>query len=104
MQQLVTYLSLYPTKATTEKLYGLFNKTKIFTNPKTDNILKFIYKVTTIPGDIILEFFAGSGTAGQAVMELNQEEVDNCQYQDSQDGQDSNRRNLGLIYLKTNNT
>ena len=39
-------------------------------------LIKRILQISTKPNDLILDFFAGSGTTGQAVMELNQEEVD----------------------------
>lgn len=56
-------------------LKELFPKSKtIFTNPKPVNFIsQFISYVLTKDGDIILDFFAGSGTTGQAVMELNRD-------------------------------
>ena len=81
-QQLVTYFGYYPTKATTEKLYQLFGGTKIFTNPKPDNlmldILRYTYKSNL---DVtILDFFAGSATTADAVMQLNAEDGGNRKY------------------------
>ena len=73
-RQLVTFLDLFPTKVTTEKLYKLFENKKVFTNPKPDNLLHFLIKVTTQKEDIIFDFFAGSGTTGEAVMQLNLED------------------------------
>ena len=37
-------------------------------------------KITTDPGDIILDFFAGSGTTGHAILELNKLHGDNRQF------------------------
>jgi adenine-specific DNA-methyltransferase len=37
------------------------------------NHLLKAYKASTTEGDLVLDFFAGSGTTGQAVMELNHE-------------------------------
>ena len=39
-------------------------------------MIKEFIRASTAPNDLILDFFAGSGTTGQAVMELNQEELD----------------------------
>jgi adenine-specific DNA-methyltransferase len=73
-QQLVTSLGLFATKSTTEKLYKLFEDIKIFTNPKPDNLINFLLEVTTQKEDLILDFFAGSATTAQAVMELNKKD------------------------------
>lgn len=47
-----------------------------FDAPKPVSLIKHLLQISTAPGDLILDFFAGSGTTGQAVMELNQEEID----------------------------
>ncbi|GAA7694572.1 hypothetical protein HpCOL3_04480 [Helicobacter pylori] len=70
-KQLVTFLGLFPTKSTTEQLYNLFDGVKIFTNPKPLDLIKFLIEQTTEKGDIILDFFAGSGTTAHAVLESN---------------------------------
>jgi len=44
---------------------------KVFDNPKSVNLLKRIIKFTTSNHDIILDFFSGSATTAQAVMEQN---------------------------------
>lgn len=49
---------------------------KEFDNQKPTALIKKLLQISTSPNDIILDFFAGSGTTGQAVMELNQEEID----------------------------
>ncbi len=50
-----------------EKILGK----KSFSYPKSLHAIVDIVKITTDPGDIILDFFAGSGTTGHAVLELN---------------------------------
>ena len=72
-QQLVTSLGLYATKATTEKLYSLFDGNKVFTNPKPDTLMKFIVQQSANDG-IILDFFSGSATTAHAIMQLNAED------------------------------
>ena len=49
---------------------------KLFDFPKPVSLIKRLLQISTAPNDLILDFFAGSGTTGQAVMELNQEELD----------------------------
>lgn len=44
-----------------------------FDTPKPVKLIKMLMTLGTNDGDIILDFFAGSGTTGQAVMELNSE-------------------------------
>jgi adenine-specific DNA-methyltransferase len=43
--------------------------------PKPINLLKKILKIGSSQNDLIIDFFAGSGTTAQAIMELNKEEV-----------------------------
>lgn len=66
----------------TEDLYKLFNK-NLFDHPKSIELIKRISKISTNTEgepDIILDFFAGSGTTAQAVMELNAEDKGNRQF------------------------
>jgi len=79
-RQLVTALEAYPTKVTTERLYKLFEGTKIFSNPKPDTLLFYLLQVTTDKNDIIVDFFSGSATTAHAVMALNQEDNGNRRY------------------------
>jgi adenine-specific DNA-methyltransferase len=45
----------------------------VFENPKPIEMIKQIIKMSTNEKDIILDFFGGSGTTGQAVIEVNKE-------------------------------
>jgi adenine-specific DNA-methyltransferase len=65
----------YSTTSASKDLQELMND-KIFDFPKPVSLIKRILQISTSPNDLILDFFAGSGTTGQAVMELNQEEID----------------------------
>ncbi len=52
-----------------------FNLKLDFKHPKSSHLIKEIIKLSKgKPNAIILDFFAGSGTTGQAVMELNEED------------------------------
>ena len=54
-------------------LFKTENDVKIFQNPKPVELLNFLFKIVVKKNDLILDFFAGSGTTGQAVMELNKD-------------------------------
>lgn len=41
-----------------------FNSTEVFSTPKPERLLMRILQVSTVPGDLILDSFAGSGTTG----------------------------------------
>ncbi len=60
----------YSTKNGTNALQALLGK-PYFDFPKPPDLLSHFYEAVTNKNDIILDFFAGSGTTGQAVMELN---------------------------------
>lgn len=53
---------------------------KIFDYTKPVSLLNKIIKISTNKNDLILDFFAGSGTTGQAVMELNKEDGGNRKF------------------------
>lgn len=59
------------------ELKKVFNITNTFSNPKPVDLIKYFIKFCPNRKTIILDFFAGSGTTGQAVMELNQEDGGN---------------------------
>ncbi|MBT2748278.1 MULTISPECIES: site-specific DNA-methyltransferase [unclassified Lysobacter] len=54
----------------TEVIQEVFGS-KAFQYPKPPTLIRNLLAQTTKPGDIVLDFFAGSGTTGQAVLELN---------------------------------
>ena len=55
----------------TKLLESIFSEKKIFDNPKPINLLKRVFEFTSNPNSLILDFFAGSGTTGHAVLDLN---------------------------------
>lgn len=68
----------------TKEIKELFGD-KIFDTPKPTKLIKHLLSISVIPNlnnkpDIILDFFAGSGTTAQAVMELNAEDKGNRQF------------------------
>ena len=58
----------------------IFGDKNIFDFPKPKRLIKYLLKMATNKNALVLDFFAGSGTTGQAVMELNQEDGGNRQY------------------------
>ena len=62
--------------AEVEKLFGK----KVFSFPKPVELLKSFLKVATDKNSLVLDFFAGGGTFGQALMELNQEDEGNRKF------------------------
>ncbi|GAA9620730.1 hypothetical protein HpHA88_03790 [Helicobacter pylori] len=54
----------------TKEVNALFNQ-KIFNNPKPLKLINRLIELSTNKGDIILDFFAGSGTTAHAVLESN---------------------------------
>ena len=63
----------------TKLLESILGK-KAFSYPKSLHTIVDIVKITTDPGDIVLDFFAGSGTTGHAVLELNKQDGGNRQF------------------------
>jgi adenine-specific DNA-methyltransferase len=58
-------------RAASKRLASLFGE-KVFTNPKDELLLRDIYRALGVGrGDIVLDMFAGSGSALQAAWELN---------------------------------
>jgi adenine-specific DNA-methyltransferase len=55
----------------TQEVKKLFEDKTIFNNPKPTKLLKKIVSLGSSSNDIILDFFAGSGTTAEAVMQLN---------------------------------
>lgn len=61
------------------EIKNIFNE-KIFSYPKPINLIRNIIKSTGYVNCKILDFFAGSGTTGQAVLEQNKEDNGNRQF------------------------
>ena len=78
-----SYINGVAMKATNEDAYeeleDIFGVKKIFDFSKPVNLMKHLIGATTYfePNAFVLDFFAGSGTTGQAVLELNKEDGEN---------------------------
>ncbi len=62
----------------TKELTKIFGKTDLFSNPKPVTLIKDL--LSHCQSSTVLDFFAGSGTTGQAVMELNEEDGGNRRF------------------------
>jgi adenine-specific DNA-methyltransferase len=63
------------TSSGNKELIDIFGNDKIFSNPKPSELVGHFIDFTTGDGDIILDFFAGSGTTAHALLKANSEEV-----------------------------
>lgn len=55
----------------TEELKELFGVAKLFTHPKPTKLLRHLITIAAEPDSIILDFFSGSATTADAIMQLN---------------------------------
>jgi adenine-specific DNA-methyltransferase len=62
-------------------LKNLFGVKDVFTNPKDSGILmSFMKAISVSNGDIVVDFFAGSGSTAEAVIQLNAEDGGNRKF------------------------
>ena len=75
-----TVLGWHHTATATKELMELFDGRKIFDHVKPLPLMKYLIQQATQSDSIVLDFFAGSGTTGQAVAEVNKEDGGNRQF------------------------
>ena len=63
-----------------KEIYSILGKDNKFETPKPTRLMKQIFKIASQKDSIILDFFAGSGTTAQAVLELNKEDGGNRRF------------------------
>jgi len=62
------------TQEGTKEIVDIFSDAKIFPFPKPIRLLKKLIEISGVSGDdVILDFFAGSGTTAHAILELNKD-------------------------------
>lgn len=69
---------LAETGTATNELTSIFGKKDVFVNAKPVDLIKFLLE--HVNAEIVLDFFAGSGTTAHAVMQLNKEDDGNRQF------------------------
>lgn len=67
------------TKDGTNEIIKLFNE-KCFSYPKPTSLVKKLIKYTSKDSEIVMDFFAGSATTADAVMQLNAEDTANRRF------------------------
>ena len=63
-----------------KELFSIIGKGVIFDTPKPSRLIRQILKIASQKDSVILDFFAGSGTTAQAVLELNKEDGGNRRF------------------------
>lgn len=63
-----------------KEIQDIFGTQTAFETPKPVRLIERIMRIATKPGDIVLDFFAGSGTTAQAVLNLNKEDGGNRRF------------------------
>lgn len=75
----VFYKPEYSSGNGTSQIKKIFSS-KVFDNPKPIDLIKDLVLISSRDNSIILDFFAGSGTTGQAVLALNKEDGGHRQF------------------------
>ena len=70
----------YSTKNGSTELSRIFGVSSLFEFPKPPSLIKDIISYATDKDSLILDFFGGSGTTGQAVIELNKDDESNRKF------------------------
>lgn len=76
-QTLWTYSEVGHTQDAKKQLNEILPKDRnedVFSTPKPLQLMNRILRLATKPGDLVLDFFAGSGTLAQAILQLNKED------------------------------
>jgi adenine-specific DNA-methyltransferase len=63
-----------------KELIALFDGQEVFDTPKPPSLTRRMLEIATDKSDIILDFFAGSGTTAHAVLEQNQQDGGNRKF------------------------
>lgn len=63
-----------------KEIKALFGTTSVFDTPKPTRLLRQIIRISTNPEDLVIDFFAGSGTTADAVLQENAEDGGSRQF------------------------
>lgn len=68
-------------QAANDEMTELFGIKNVFSNPKPKRLIRGLLQIANVKeNDLVLDFFAGSGTTAQAVLELNEEDSGNRKF------------------------
>ncbi len=70
----ITSLGWYSTENATNYLMRLFDGVKVFDFPKPVDLITYLFNQILSKTDIFMDFFSGSSTTAQVIMELNKED------------------------------
>ena len=70
---ILSYNEVGHTDLAAKELESIFNNKGVFDFPKPVKLIKWLLNRISNKNALILDFFAGSGTTGHAVMQLNRE-------------------------------
>lgn len=79
-----------------------FGLSGIFSTAKPVELIKYLIKICTDKDDVILDYFGGSGTTAQAVIECNQDDGGNRQFLICQTDEPIKNNNYAIKILKEN--
>ena len=68
------------TSSAKDEINEIFGRRDYFSTPKPVILMKELVRATTSNDSIVMDYFAGSGTVGQAVVELNREDDGNRKF------------------------
>ena len=68
------------TSSAKDEINEIFGRRDYFSTPKPVKLMKELIRATTSKDSIVMDYFAGSGTVGQAVVELNREDEANRKF------------------------
>ena len=74
------YSEVGHTQEAKQEYLQILSGLEVFTTPKPVALVKRILQIATSTGDIILDSFAGSGTTGHAVLEVNRGDAGNRKF------------------------
>lgn len=95
------------TSSAKDEINEIFGKRDYFSTPKPVKLIKELIRATSNSDSVIMDYFAGSGTVGQACLELNKEDFGNRKFILVSNSESNICRNVAykrlLISAKENN-
>ena len=68
------------TSSAKDEINEIFGRRDYFSTPKPVKLMEELIRATTSKDSVVIDYFAGSGTVGQAVVELNREDNGNRKF------------------------
>ena len=80
-QTVLLRTSVGDNQAATREINALFPEGNVFDTPKPTSLIKHLCHVGNVVGeDVVLDFFAGSGTTAEAILQMNAEDGENRRF------------------------